>query len=224
MSNIREYPRKSFRAAQPIRKVPTGIINAYFIYRLSNSQRYSQPLQFTSLQLLKLTWQFGCKDDRDRVFGLLGLRTTDGVLESIVSDYSRSTSRVYLEVTRKILDSSTSFSLISSIQRRFDSEYNRVIDISVLRKSRTRDLIPSWVPQWQYFQTQSIVPQEPHPSFNASKGRHLLRRGCNNSSKIILRGIGVDIVKKSSYLGPIWRCSTSRDASAALNSSISCLD
>jgi hypothetical protein len=208
ISNIRQYSRTRPSANQPIRRVPTGIINAYFIYRLSNSQRYSQPLQFSSLQLLKLTRQFGCKDDRDRVFGLIGLHTTDGVLESIVSDYSRSTSRVYLEVTRKILDSSPSLSLFSSIQRCYSSEYNRMIDISISRKSRksrTRDLIPSWVPQWQYFRTQSIVPQEPHPSFSASKGCHLLRRGCNDSSKIILRGIEVDIVKELSHLGSFQR-------------------
>jgi hypothetical protein len=53
--------------------VPTGVLNAYFIYRISASQLLQNLLSFSLHQLLVLTRQFGCKDPRDRVFGLLSL-------------------------------------------------------------------------------------------------------------------------------------------------------
>ena len=81
------------------------MVNAYFTYRLSRSQRYYKPLRFTFLQLLKLIRQFGCKDDRDRVFGLLGLSTTDDVRQKIVPRYFKLTGQVYHKVARKIIDS-----------------------------------------------------------------------------------------------------------------------
>jgi hypothetical protein len=46
--------------------VPTGVPNAYFIYRISASQLLQAPLSFSLHQLLVLTRQFGCKDPRDR--------------------------------------------------------------------------------------------------------------------------------------------------------------
>jgi hypothetical protein len=42
------------------------------------------------------------------VFGLLGLPTTDTISKSIVPDYSKSMSQVYLELARKIIESASS--------------------------------------------------------------------------------------------------------------------
>lgn len=59
------FPRIMRSIDPPTRRVPLAVVNAYFVYRLSKSQRYSKPIQFTLHQLLKLTRQFGCKDNRD---------------------------------------------------------------------------------------------------------------------------------------------------------------
>ena len=47
------------------RTVSTGAFNTYFMYRLPNSQQYTQSCRLSLLQLLMLTRQLGCKDDLD---------------------------------------------------------------------------------------------------------------------------------------------------------------
>lgn len=167
--------RHSLPSNPPTRRVPIGVVNAYFVYRLSKSQRYSKPLQFTVHQLLKLTSQFGCKDNRGRVFGLLGLPITDTVSKSIVPDYSKSMSQVYLEVARKIIESASSLSILSSIQRDGYTAQGLMIP-NYPQKPNPKDRIPSWTPQWHFARTQSLAPSEPHPSFNASLNRPMQRR------------------------------------------------
>ena len=198
MRNIQS--KNYMQSDPPTRRVPIGVVNAYFIYRLSKSQRYSEPLQFTLHQLLKLTRQFGCKDNRDRVFGLLGLPTTDTVSKSIVPDYSKSTSQVYLEVARKTIESTSSLSLLSSIQR---DDYT-AHDLMISNYSQTpnpKDRIPSWTPQWQFVLTQSLAPSEPHPRFNASLNHLVQRRNSEDLFKLILREVKVDEVTKTFYPG-----------------------
>jgi hypothetical protein len=109
----RTFPRRVERLLQSI---PSGITNAYFMYRLSESQLFFEPLSFTFYELLKLTRKFDCKNDQDRVYGLLGLPTSDGLSFMIKPDYTKSTQKLYLKVASKILDSSSSLALLSSVQ------------------------------------------------------------------------------------------------------------
>ncbi|RYO75500.1 hypothetical protein DL764_010383 [Monosporascus ibericus] len=100
------------------RRVPEGIVNAYFIYRVSRSQRLYTPLQFTFHHLLQLTRHFHCQDDRDRVFGLLGLPTSDGASDGIIANYSKPVGEVYFQVACHILDCTGSIALLSSARGR----------------------------------------------------------------------------------------------------------
>jgi hypothetical protein len=86
---------------------------------------------------------------------------------SIVPDYSKSTSRVYLEVARKTMESTSSLSILSSIQRDNYAAHDLMIPFYP-QKPNSKDRIPSWTPQWQFVQIQSLAPSEPHPSFNVS--------------------------------------------------------
>ncbi|RSM07452.1 hypothetical protein CEP52_005233 [Fusarium oligoseptatum] len=70
------------------RQVPVGVMNAYFMYRISRCQDYLGPLQFSFCELLTLTRQFGCQEKRDKIYGLLGLATTDEVNTLITPDYT----------------------------------------------------------------------------------------------------------------------------------------
>ncbi|KAJ9412707.1 heterokaryon incompatibility protein-domain-containing protein [Fusarium oxysporum] len=58
--------------------IPTGVSNAY--------------LMLSFAQLLQVTRQFHCKEPRDKVYGLLGLQTTDSITERVTPDYSSETS------------------------------------------------------------------------------------------------------------------------------------
>src|SRR5204863_3555897 len=53
-----------------------GVYNAYLLFRLSPMSNLP-PLQVSFVQLLRLTRQFEVSDTRDRVYGLLGIKTVD---------------------------------------------------------------------------------------------------------------------------------------------------
>ncbi|RYP80464.1 hypothetical protein DL769_002449 [Monosporascus sp. CRB-8-3] len=164
------------------RRVPEGVVNTYFIYRVSKSQRLYPPLQFTFHQLLQLTRHFHCQDNRDRVFGLLGLPTSDGVSKRIIADYTKPVGEVYFQVACHILDCTGSIVLLSSA--RFISSRNNISGLEV----------PSWVPYWSEDAPSSLSPMQRHPSFAASAGRPLQRCSGSDPRRLILGGIVVDEV------------------------------
>ena len=203
--------RRESGQALPKRTVPTGVVNAYFMYRLSRSQSHSVPLSFTFNELLRLTRQFESTDDRDKVFGLLGLPTSDNLFLRIIPDYSKSTEEVYFGVANMILESSLSLSLLSSIQAKLDAtiskhsydNQNRPLQIQTSPTSvpslpikiyQPKQNFPSWVPRWQICSSTILLPLYSHPSFAPSAGRHLVRMDSDNEHQLILRGIVVDTI------------------------------
>ena len=170
---------RDFHGSQEARGRPTGGVNAYFIDRVSQSQRYSEPLSFSFRELLMLTRQFGCKDPRDRIFGILGVPTTDQVTEQapfIQVDYAKSTAEVYHEVARKIIERSSSLSLLSSAQGGPDLD------------------LPSWVPQWNYVATQTLTLMEPSPNF-APAGRKAFKcKEQADTNRLVVCGIDAGAV------------------------------
>lgn len=54
--------------------IPTGLMNAFLMYRISASQTCLAPLSLSFVQLLQLTQQFHSTEPHDRIFGLLGLK------------------------------------------------------------------------------------------------------------------------------------------------------
>ncbi|KAI0423746.1 heterokaryon incompatibility protein-domain-containing protein [Xylaria sp. FL1042] len=168
------------------RAVPTGIINAYFMYRISRSQAYFKAPHFTFHQLLTLTRQFRCEDPRDQIYGILGIPTIDQPLAQetpfIIPDYTKSVAEVYQEVAAKILDSSGSLELLSSVQR----------DAGSPEHYDTK--LPTWVPQWRFVITQTLAPLEPSANFNPAGGRCMQRKRDSDASVLVIRGIEVDTV------------------------------
>jgi len=177
----------------PRRKVPSGIAQAYFIYRLSRSQRYFKPLGFTFLELLQMTRHLGCQDQRDRVFGLLGLPTTDNGSCGIFADYTKPIGQIFLELARKILLQSGSLSLLSSVQINPGRlSFERTAQIGPLL--RYGENYPSWIPRWCHLLTQTLAPHQRHASFDASGGRQPQYEETSDPAKLILRGVIVDQV------------------------------
>ncbi len=195
----------------PSRRVPGGVSNAYFLYRLSRSQTYSAPLRFTFAEILKLTRHFGCKDPRDRLYGLLSLPTVDDTKKSIVPDYEKTTDEVYIDIARKILESSSSLSLLSSVQR--DGSANLSMKPWNPYGQHYNPRMPSWVPQWSFLLTQTINPSQPSASFATSQGRPVQFYPSPNPRELLIRGIMVDRVAGCEYRSfrDFWRGANAAD-------------
>ena len=200
-----------FPNTAPIRSIPSGITNAYFMYRLSKSQSFFGHLSLAFHELLQLTRQFRCKDDRDRVYGLLGVPTSDGLSSMIKPDYTKSMQKLYLEVARHILGSSSSLALLSSVQPNHkvsSSTYGCIyddrgrpikLDPSVSWQvarygNEPEEDYPSWVPQWQFVFTTSLAPPYFHPAFSPSGDKRMVRRDCKDKQCLELKGVIVDTI------------------------------
>ncbi|KAI0192093.1 heterokaryon incompatibility protein-domain-containing protein [Xylaria flabelliformis] len=189
--NSQQVGLYSYKTYLNPRVVPTGILNAYFMYRISRSQVYFEAPRFTFHQLLTLTRQFKCEDPRDQIFGILGIPTTDRSPAQdtpfILPDYTKSIAEVYQEVANRIIDSSGSLKLLSSIQR--PARYR----ISDRDESDGYDAgLPSWVPQWRFLITETLSPMEPSAAFNPAGGKPTQRKQDFNAEALVIRGIEVD--------------------------------
>ncbi|KAI1116320.1 heterokaryon incompatibility protein-domain-containing protein [Nemania sp. NC0429] len=181
----------SYRPTLNPRAVPTGILNAYFMYRISRSQVYFEAPRFIFHQLLTLTRQFKCKDPRDQIFGILGIPTTDQSPAQetpfILPDYTKSIAEVYQEVANRIIDSSGSLKLLSSIQR---PAAHRMSDRD--ESDGYDDGLPSWVPQWRFLITETLSPMEPSAAFDPAGGQPTKRKHDRDAGALVIRGIEVD--------------------------------
>jgi hypothetical protein len=201
------------RARRPgtLETVPIGVLNAYFIYRISQSQLVQSPLPFSFHDLLALTRQFRCKDPRDRVFGILGLPTAGGSSNDIVpfikTDYTMSAQEVYHQVALKILSSSSSLRLLSSVQTRDQRSGMMMPWRSEPEESIATFDLPSWVPQWQIVLTQTLTPLEPDEGFAAAGFKPMQRRETNDPTKLLLLGIVIQPICIIVHLGfmSFWR-------------------
>lgn len=158
----------------------TGILNAYFMYRISKCQGLFDRLEFTFHQLLKLTKGFHCKDPRDRVYGILSIPTitdnselSDNKSPFIVPDYSKSTEEVYKDVAIKIIHTSRSLDILCSVQH-----------------DRTRMLKSTWVPDWHGSLNLTLAPWAASPDFMPSQGKvlELLTGKVRDYSQLVVRG------------------------------------
>ncbi|KAK5652907.1 hypothetical protein OQA88_9385 [Cercophora sp. LCS_1] len=150
------------------RLVPPGVMNAYFMYRISPRR-------------------FGCTSTHDKVFGLLGLTTTDGANKLITPDYRKPISTLYRDIATAMIHHTGSLDLLS--HARLDTH---------LYSDRTfgpdRDL-PSWVPTWDTIRQQTLTPLERDHctgSFQAGlAGGRGVQLGNNNSpgpDRLVVRG------------------------------------
>ncbi|KAF4631965.1 hypothetical protein G7Y89_g6164 [Cudoniella acicularis] len=135
-----------------------GVYNAYLMYRLSASQDATNPnFSVSFLDLLRLTRQFEVSDERDRIYGILGLTTTDNDPENgslfIDPDYNIKANEVYLRVANRIVQSSNSLDLLSSVQHGFGNPLNE----------------PSWVPHWHSIFSSTLAPWDLHETISTAK-------------------------------------------------------
>jgi hypothetical protein len=149
------------------RLVPEGVMNAYFMYRISSLQSCFDPLRFSFGELLTLTRQFKCEDDRDKIFGLLGLPTTDHVNAQLTPDYSQTLADVYRSVASAMLCSTQSLSFLSHVHHE-DIYKSWLFEVRPVPHTDDPLLrLPSWIPKWNLIGPQTLTPLQPHPSFAA---------------------------------------------------------
>jgi len=184
--------------------VLVGAANAHLMYRLSTSQSYLEPLKFSFCQLLQLTRGFECTDDRDRIYGLLGLSMTDGdsVATKIIANYRKERKYVYRDVARLILNSDSPLVLLSSAH---------------LQKTSRPSLLPplpSWIPRWHEHGTRTLRPLYPHPEFRCADGSRIASQiRISDSGQtlsvyglVLDRIVVVEQISKLSFTDYIPRC------------------
>jgi heterokaryon incompatibility protein (HET) len=156
-----------------------GIFNAYFIYRISNTASGLPPLKFSFLRLLALTRQFESTDARDRIYGLLGIPTTDSDPDRgdlfMIPDYEKSTQEVYTELAKKVLSLSDDLFLLSSIQHGDEL--------------RSDDQWPSWVPNWDRVYTHALSSTEKGPTAAPKLVGHSYPIETTQNNELIVRGL-----------------------------------
>ncbi|KAL7755647.1 hypothetical protein ACKLNR_014174 [Fusarium oxysporum f. sp. zingiberi] len=158
--------------------IPTEVTNAYLMYRLSASQTYFEPLKFSFAQLLQLTRLFDSKERRDKIYGLMGLPTTDSIAGLIVPDYNEETTteKIYEDIAWLILESKSPLGFLSGAGTfgRFSSSG------------------PSWIPSWHERRPWTILPINSHPQFECASRISMQIDGPRQRSGLALRGVIVD--------------------------------
>ncbi|KAF4625704.1 hypothetical protein G7Y89_g12459 [Cudoniella acicularis] len=136
-----------------------GIFNVYFMYRISiAADTVVEPASLSFLRLLAMTQQYGASNDRDRVYGLLGLPSTNSNPDGspfIVPYYKLCVPHVYKEVALKIIEAERGLSLFSSVQHDLGQHDPSQHDPSCCSDSSQGSW--SWVPMWNKVFTKSLL-------------------------------------------------------------------
>ena len=173
----------------------TGVINAYFMYRFSRCQSHVKRIEPDFHDLLILTRSFDCQDERDRIYGLLGLPFNRGSSSDlspfIIPDYAKTTIEVYQEVAIKIFRDSGGLRLLSSIQRPSPHALNY---------DTFDDNAPSWIPQWSFTETQSLLPFEKTPGL-VGPGNSIEFMPASSPTRLRVCGINITSVQMVSEVG-----------------------
>ncbi|KAI0187307.1 heterokaryon incompatibility protein-domain-containing protein [Xylaria flabelliformis] len=138
------------------RSAMRGANNAHLMHMLGDDLKRNKLVSF--LELLALSWKFESSDRRDKVYGLLGVPTTDSDPSSgdifIQPDYTKGDAEVYRRCAFEIIQKTQSLRLLLHVQMT-DHEDQCWNDL------------PSWVPRWHRYIHLMMVPSEQVSSFNA---------------------------------------------------------
>ncbi|KAG8159788.1 hypothetical protein KVR01_010425 [Diaporthe batatas] len=147
-----------------------GVRNAYLMYWLSHvHERRVVP---SVLVLLQLTRRFMASDCRDKIYGILGIPTTDSDPDAgepfLQPDYTKTPSEVYIDCASAIIQRTQSLRLLSLVQHW--NLRGRTADIlKRIEADATIVNVPSWVPRWHQHSTRIIGPyHEATNNFDAS--------------------------------------------------------
>lgn len=192
------------------RQVPVGVMNAYFMYRISRSQSYFEPLRFSFCELLTLTRQFGCQEERDKIFGLLGLTTTDGINVLITPDYTSSLEDIYRHVATVMRASTNPKGFLSHVHHVdiFDEDgsmdeehYSWEHGLPPKKEPAGTIPEPSWYPRWHIRGPQALAPLDAHPSFAAGLSKSGWSTMSTKSTSLGVSGIILEEVQHKVWLG-----------------------
>ncbi|KAM0540538.1 hypothetical protein ACHAPJ_013586 [Fusarium lateritium] len=162
-------------------KTPTGATNAYLMYRLSASQSCFQPLRFDFAQLLQVTRQFNSKEERDKIYGLIGLQTTDSITERIIPDYRKETKteKIYEDVAWLLLGSKSPLTFLTAAGTFGSPGFSG----------------PSWVPSWHKPRSWTMIPSNRHPRFQCALGAPMRIDRTGETKHLLLQGVIVDRIR-----------------------------
>jgi hypothetical protein len=140
---------------------------------------------------MALTRQFEVTGDRDRVFGLLGLKTWDADPDNgrffMEPDYSLSVEQVYHEVVARTLRKNKNLRILSSVQHGSYSNQHEYVDTLTL---------PSWVPQWNSVFCQSLLLADPEENHAAAGGLPHYSQCSTDRDHLIVRGLELDTISE----------------------------
>ncbi|KAK9772844.1 putative Heterokaryon incompatibility domain-containing protein [Seiridium cardinale] len=173
-----------------------GVYNAYHMFRMSRSSDLPSP-PASMTQLLRLTRQLGVTDPRDRLYGLLGIKTTDNDPEHgslfMPVDYTIESDELWNRVAWKEIQSTNSLAILSSVQH--SSEFaagEETLGLDWFVHNSTS--MPSWVPQWGSVYRSTLLPWDTSDSFAASRRLPLRLFGDSDSvSPQVLQTEGIPV-------------------------------
>ncbi|KAF5253710.1 hypothetical protein FANTH_1402 [Fusarium anthophilum] len=170
--------------------IPTGAMNSYLMYRLSISQKCFPRLEFSFAQLLQVTRHFQSKEPKDKIYGLLGIETTDSVGKQIVPDYWETTTseKVFEDVARLMLQSASPLTFLSGAGTFGDFDCSG----------------PSWVPSWHERRPWTILPTKQHPGFQCAIGASMEPNPNMKAGELVLKGVIVDHISSMQEHRDYW--------------------
>jgi hypothetical protein len=177
-----------------------GVSNAYLMFRYSR-QSDLPAVQTAFLRLLRLTRQFEVTDPRDRIYGLLGITTSDSQPETgelfMKPDYSINPDQLWRLVAMKSLRLTNDLSLLSCVQHYQSSTNSSAVpkeaDVSKIAETKP-GLLASWIPDWRQAARTTLSAWDEEEAFNAAKGYPRSMRYQCTSDVLVLKGMAVGSV------------------------------
>lgn len=170
--------------------IPTGAMNSYLMYRLSVSQKCFPRLEFSFAQLLQVSRHFQSKEPKDKIYGLLGIETTDSIGKQIIPDYRETTTseKVFEDIARLMLKSGNPLTFLSGAGTFGDYDRSR----------------PSWVPSWHRRRPWTILPTKQDPGFQCASGASMEMHPDDKEGELVLKGVIIDHISSMQEHRDYW--------------------
>ncbi|KAG9256281.1 uncharacterized protein F5Z01DRAFT_672276 [Emericellopsis atlantica] len=187
--------------------VEEGVLSAYFMYRLSQSQSCFEPVELLFHQLLSLTRQFKCRIGHDRIYALLGVPTADadGVANRLKVDYGVKEPQLNHSVACHLAEMDGPASFLGQVHHDHDGRHKMRVSNNSLSLVVDGS---SWVPWWQTALSDPIEPLVPHADFSAGTALRPRILKQPDPTKLVVRGVWVDEVESARSLdryNTFWR-------------------
>ena len=173
-----------------------GAYNAYLMFRMSPMSDLPPPT-LSFIDLLRLTRQFEVTDSRDRVYGLLGIKTIDNDPTTnslfVRPDYSLSANELWKQLAWQAIQHSGSLSILSSVQyttENYDSE-SIIGGMRHLWETTNVKVTSSWVPEWERVYRATLSPWDTREAFAAAREFPLTLFDQSDTAPDILRVEGI---------------------------------